>query len=72
MSHLYIQFSEIWIEASNGIRLAQWKDQKSDDGLIDLNMPMTPDPVLGDWKIVAIQNGKKTEQTFKVDEYGKI
>ncbi|XP_072038714.1 uncharacterized protein [Amphiura filiformis] len=62
-------FSEIWIEAPNGIRLAQWKDEKSEDGLIDLQMPMTPEPVLGEWKIVATQNGRKTEQTFKVDEY---
>ena len=70
--NILLQFSEIWIEAPSGSRISQWKNEKSEDGLIDLNMPMTPEPQLGEWKIVAIQNEKKTEQTFKVDEYGKI
>ncbi len=72
MTTMYVQYSEIWIEAPNGIRLAQWKDEQSDDGLIDLEMPMTAEPILGEWKIVALQNFKKTETTFKVDEYGKM
>ena len=61
----------VYIETPSGIRMAQWIDQVGEEGLLDLEMEMTPDPPLGEWKI-KVDTGKKTvTQTFKVDEYGK-
>ncbi|XP_041464168.1 uncharacterized protein LOC446192 isoform X6 [Lytechinus variegatus] len=61
--------SKIWIESPSGVRMQQWRKQESTDGLIDLEMPMTTDPVPGTWSIVAIHKGRKTTRTFEVDEY---
>ena len=33
-------------------------------------MPLSSDPVLGDWKVVANDGYADVEQSFKVDKYG--
>ncbi|XP_071499850.1 pregnancy zone protein-like [Diadema antillarum] len=49
--------------------MQQWRNQEGSDGLIDLELPMTPDPVLGTWTINAVHKGRKSSKTFEVDEY---
>ncbi|XP_022095185.1 alpha-2-macroglobulin-like isoform X2 [Acanthaster planci] len=61
--------SDIWVETPSGIRVVQWLNQSSPDGLIDLEIPMSSDPPLGEWKIVNIRGGERIERMFKVDEY---
>ena len=65
------QVATIWIENPSRVRMAQWVDQSGEDGLIDLEMEMTFDPPLGEWKI-KVDTGKLTKtQIFKVEEYGR-
>jgi hypothetical protein len=37
---------------------------------VSLEYRLYDEPVLGDWKIVAVVNGRKTEQSFSVQQYG--
>ena len=41
-------------------------------GLVSLEMPLSSDPVLGEWKITANDGHKDTTEPFKVDKYGKL
>ena len=54
--------------------MSQWLDVETEetDGLADLELPMTSDPALGEWKIKAVHQGKTIEQKFTVDEYGEL
>ncbi|XP_033634885.1 uncharacterized protein LOC117296122 isoform X1 [Asterias rubens] len=65
------KISKIWVEAPSGTRMSQWLDVETEetDGLADLELPMTSDPALGEWKIKAVHQGKTIEQKFTVDEY---
>ncbi len=65
------KISKIWVEAPSGTRMAQWLDvdTEENEGLADLELPMTSDPSLGEWKIKAVHQGKDIEQKFTVDEY---
>ena len=40
-------------------------------GLVSLEMELSTDPVLGEWKIKANDGFKEVEEPFKVDKYGK-
>eukprot|EP00057_Strongylocentrotus_purpuratus_P014688 XP_011669162.1 PREDICTED: alpha-2-macroglobulin isoform X2 [Strongylocentrotus purpuratus] len=59
----------IYIETPNGIRLAQWEDIEPNRGLVDLEFPMTSEPLLGDWTIKADFGDRRAETTFRVEEY---
>ncbi|XP_063955397.1 alpha-2-macroglobulin-like [Lytechinus pictus] len=59
----------IYIETPNDIRLAQWVDVQPNRGLVDLEFPMTSEPLLGDWTIKVEFEDRKAERTFKVEEY---
>ena len=41
-------------------------------GLASLRMDLSDEPTLGQWKIIANIDGNRQEQTFVIDEYGKI
>ena len=41
-------------------------------GLASLRMDLSDEPTLGQWKIIANVGGNRQEQTFVIDEYGKI
>ncbi|XP_071964431.1 pregnancy zone protein-like [Antedon mediterranea] len=59
----------IWIEAPNDIRVRQWVDVKADEGLVDLQMLLSDEPILGTWTIKAMIADKTVTQTFVVEEY---
>ncbi|XP_041464162.1 alpha-1-macroglobulin-like isoform X2 [Lytechinus variegatus] len=59
----------IYIETPNDIRLAQWVDVEPNRGLVDLDFPMTSEPLLGDWTIKVEFEDRKAERTFRVEEY---
>lgn len=40
-------------------------------GLLSLEMELSEEPVLGEWKIETVINFRKETQTFTVEEYGK-
>ncbi|XP_022096480.1 pregnancy zone protein-like [Acanthaster planci] len=63
------EVSKIWIESPSGIHMAQWLAVKTNDGLIDLSMPMSTDPPMGDWRIKVRHHDREFTQTFKVGEY---
>ncbi|XP_052791384.1 pregnancy zone protein-like isoform X2 [Mya arenaria] len=65
-------YPEITIETPDGLRVMQWNDIQTESGLVTLEMPLSSDPVLGDWNIKVVSEDKtkaSEEQTFKVDEY---
>ncbi|XP_071965598.1 pregnancy zone protein-like [Antedon mediterranea] len=59
----------IWIEAPNDIRVRQWVDVKADEGLVDLQMLLSDEPILGTWTIKAMVADRTVTQTFVVEEY---
>ncbi|XP_071793986.1 alpha-2-macroglobulin-like isoform X2 [Asterias amurensis] len=61
--------SQIWVETPSNIRVAQWLDEVGEEGLVDLMVPMSANPPLGEWKIVVIRGKERTERTFKVNKY---
>lgn len=63
------QYNEVYITSPDDIRVRQWRSIETQEGLIDLAMQLSDDPVLGTWTIHATVNGRSTRQTFKIDEY---
>ncbi|XP_070542070.1 LOW QUALITY PROTEIN: alpha-2-macroglobulin-like [Ptychodera flava] len=61
--------SMVWIENPAGVRLMQWSNVTTEDGLVELELELSEEPVLGMWKIKSLMEGKTTEQTFEVAEY---
>ncbi|XP_023228153.1 pregnancy zone protein-like [Centruroides sculpturatus] len=60
---------DIWIENPTGIRVAQWKNVSFTNGLVQLELPLSGEPLLGDWLIHSEISGKSGQQSFKVDKY---
>ncbi|XP_071965848.1 uncharacterized protein [Antedon mediterranea] len=60
---------KVYIEAPNGVRLAQWINVTTKDGLTELEFETTSEPILGTWKIYSVINNIKTMQEFDIDEY---
>ncbi|XP_076355649.1 pregnancy zone protein-like [Tachypleus tridentatus] len=62
----------IWIENPSGIRVAQWKNMTFKKGVREFSLPLSKEPVLGNWKIFAMFPGvttTTTHQQFEVSEY---
>ncbi|XP_071499842.1 pregnancy zone protein-like [Diadema antillarum] len=59
----------IWIESPTGVRLAQWDNEEPEMGLVDLEFPMTTEPLLGDWSIIVDLGDREARTSFTVDEY---
>ena len=64
------QYSEVYITSPDNIRVRQWRDIETQDGLVDLSMQLSDDPVLGTWTIHTNVDGRRASQTFEIDEYG--
>jgi alpha-2-macroglobulin len=60
---------EVWIENPAGTRIMQWKPVVTQQGLADLQMALSTEPVLGSWKISAKFGEDIETLQFKVDEY---
>jgi hypothetical protein len=62
--------NKVWVEDANGIRVSQWTDVQSEQGLSSLELVLSHEPVLGTWKISAELKGYPIRtQEFKVEEY---
>nr|AEG67300.1 alpha-2-macroglobulin [Branchiostoma belcheri tsingtauense] len=53
-----------------GNEIVQWRGLQNDDGLVEKEFALSDQPLLGDWKIVAmLPGGDEVEQPFGVEEY---
>ncbi|XP_019629167.1 PREDICTED: CD109 antigen-like isoform X3 [Branchiostoma belcheri] len=52
-----------------GNKIVQWRGLQNDDGLVEKQFPLSDQPLLGEWKIVAMSGGDQVEQPFGVEEY---
>ncbi|GFU22382.1 alpha-2-macroglobulin [Nephila pilipes] len=60
---------EVWIEDPSGIRVAQWKEVKFDEGMVQLELPLSSEPTLGTWNIKTNINQVSSAQKFEVEKY---
>nr|AKR15753.1 alpha-2-macroglobulin [Stichopus monotuberculatus] len=63
------RYSEIYITSPDDIRVRQWRNVDTMEGLVDLTMRLSEDPVLGEWTIHVFLDGRETTETFRLDEY---
>ncbi|XP_064647482.1 alpha-2-macroglobulin-like [Lineus longissimus] len=63
--------SAVYIQDAKGTRIIQWKNIKTEKGLASFKLPLSKEPVLGNWKITVQlkEDMEATEQVFKVEEY---
>ncbi|XP_062603689.1 CD109 antigen-like isoform X2 [Saccostrea cucullata] len=52
-----------------GNKIAQWKNKVPDNGVFTDSLVMSDHPVLGEWKIKAVQGNEAHTKTVTVDEY---
>ncbi|XP_048777079.1 CD109 antigen-like isoform X2 [Ostrea edulis] len=52
-----------------GNKIAQWKNKVPDNGVYTDSLVMSDHPVLGEWKIKAVQGNEAYTKTVTVDEY---
>eukprot|EP00092_Neocalanus_flemingeri_P108736 GFUD01139655.1.p1 GENE.GFUD01139655.1~~GFUD01139655.1.p1 ORF type:complete len:1716 (-),score=430.19 GFUD01139655.1:66-5213(-) len=60
---------ELWIEDPRNRRIAQWKNQKLDKGLMQQEFKLSEEPELGTWTINFKAGPLKEKTTFVVSEY---
>uniref|UniRef100_A0A8C5TG92 Ovostatin n=1 Tax=Malurus cyaneus samueli TaxID=2593467 RepID=A0A8C5TG92_9PASS len=59
-----------FLQDPRGNRILQWQNVKSEMSIIQLEFPLTEEPILGNYKIiVAKKSGDKTNHSFLVEEY---
>ncbi|NXU11552.1 OVOS protein, partial [Pardalotus punctatus] len=64
--HLYSFF----LQDPRGNRILQWQNVKSEMNIIQLEFPLTEEPILGSYKIIVTKkSGDKTNHSFLVEEY---
>nr|XP_034308643.1 pregnancy zone protein isoform X4 [Crassostrea gigas] len=60
----------VYVENPSNIRVMQWKDVPTTQGIASLEMLLSNDPPQGNWVIKAIYNdSKEYSNTFSVEEY---
>ncbi|XP_012276125.1 murinoglobulin-1 isoform X3 [Orussus abietinus] len=64
---------KVWIENPTEVRVAQWANVTTNLGMVDLLLPLSPEPSLGTWKI-KVEKKKSHHQlidtaTFEVKKY---
>lgn len=52
-----------------GNKIGQWKNKVPDNGVFTDSLVMSDHPLLGEWKIKAIQGNEAYTKTVTVDEY---
>ncbi|XP_065194502.1 C3 and PZP-like alpha-2-macroglobulin domain-containing protein 8 isoform X2 [Sycon ciliatum] len=52
-------------------RVAQWRNVSLNNGIATFSLPLSSEPVLGDWRVTVSDQftGAEVEEVFKVDEY---
>ncbi|KAL8202429.1 UNVERIFIED_CONTAM: hypothetical protein K2H54_014478, partial [Gekko kuhli] len=64
------KFPLVYIQDPKRNRLIQWRDVQLQNGLARLSFPLTSEPTLGAYKVVAKKaSGNNMEHTFTVEEY---
>ncbi|PNF16410.1 Murinoglobulin-1 [Cryptotermes secundus] len=62
--------SRVWIESPSQVRLAQWLDVSTEQGLVQLSFQLSHEPPQGLWEIKVERNKSHTHvQKFEVREY---
>ena len=49
--------SECVLQDPQGNKIVQWRGLQNDDGIVEKEFPLSDQPLLGDWKIVAMLAG---------------
>ncbi|NXC73889.1 OVOS protein, partial [Anhinga anhinga] len=59
-----------FLQDPRGNRIFQWQNVTSEMNIVQIEFPLTEEPILGNYKIiVAKKSGDKTNHSFLVDEY---
>ncbi|XP_053405875.1 pregnancy zone protein-like isoform X2 [Mercenaria mercenaria] len=66
---LKADIDSVTIHDPHDFYMRQWLAVQPQAGLVSLDYRLYDEPVLGDWKIVAVVNGRKIEQSFSVQQY---
>ncbi|XP_051470000.1 alpha-2-macroglobulin-like protein 1 isoform X3 [Apus apus] len=61
------EYSQIWLQDPQYNRIAEWRNVKSRQGIVDLSFPLASEALLGKYTI-SVQKDM-AEKTFTVDEY---
>ncbi|KFQ34298.1 Ovostatin, partial [Mesitornis unicolor] len=63
-------YPSIAIQDPRGNRIFQWQNVTSEMNIIQIEFPLTEEPILGSYRIVvAKKSGEKTNHSFLVEEY---
>ncbi|XP_067935245.1 CD109 antigen-like [Watersipora subatra] len=60
---------DVIVKDSEGNKIQQWKNKRTFMGLLQLSLPLSDRPPLGDWTITVDGEETSKEKTVKVDEY---
>uniref|UniRef100_A0A8D2NIM6 Ovostatin n=1 Tax=Zonotrichia albicollis TaxID=44394 RepID=A0A8D2NIM6_ZONAL len=67
---LDLNFKPVQEKDPRGNRILQWQNVKSEMNIIQLEFPLTEEPILGNYKIiVSKKSGDRTNHSFHVEEY---
>ncbi|KAF0291133.1 Murinoglobulin-1 [Amphibalanus amphitrite] len=61
--------NEVWITTPDNIRVAQWKNVKTNTGMVQLELQLTEEPPLGSWTIHVKTAHDTYTKGFTVEEY---
>ncbi|KAK1121212.1 hypothetical protein K0M31_010519 [Melipona bicolor] len=64
---------EVWIESPSLVRVAQWTNVSTENGMAQLTFPLSPEPSLGTWRIKVMKKRQYPElihtTQFEVEKY---
>ncbi|KAF0294116.1 Murinoglobulin-1 [Amphibalanus amphitrite] len=61
--------NEVWVTTPDNIRVAQWKNVKTNTGMVQLELQLTEEPPLGSWTIHVLTTQDTYTKRFTVEEY---
>ncbi|XP_043193355.1 murinoglobulin-2-like isoform X3 [Amphibalanus amphitrite] len=61
--------NEVWVTTPDNIRVAQWKNVKTNTGMVQLELQLTEEPPLGSWTIHVRTTQDTYTKRFTVEEY---
>nr|BAM28692.1 settlement inducing protein complex [Megabalanus coccopoma] len=60
---------EVYITTPDRSRVAQWRNVKTNSGMVQLEMQLIEEPPLGTWKVTVKTSHDRYSKTFVVEEY---